>query len=145
MNEMISAACISDPQAAIRFMLAGNAHLTFRSEKTGSRYTYHVTSHTRTGGGSIHFVAVLTGPDRYEYLGVIRSGWSYEHGRKSRISTAAASAVAFAWVWKRLNAGQLHPMLSVFHEGRCGRCGRRLTVPESIETGLGPECARKGA
>jgi hypothetical protein len=30
--------------------------------------------------------------------------------------------------------------LEVWHEGRCGACGRRLTVPESIERGLGPEC-----
>ena len=29
------------------------------------------------------------------------------------------------------------------HEGRCGRCGRRLTVPKSIEVGLGPTCAAK--
>jgi hypothetical protein len=29
----------------------------------------------------------------------------------------------------------------VWHEGRCGRCGRKLTVPESIESGFGPECA----
>ena len=27
------------------------------------------------------------------------------------------------------------------HEGRCGRCGRALTVPESIDTGFGPHCA----
>jgi hypothetical protein len=33
--------------------------------------------------------------------------------------------------------------LKVHHEGRCCRCGRKLTVPESIETGLGPECASR--
>jgi hypothetical protein len=33
----------------------------------------------------------------------------------------------------------------VHHEGRCGRCGRTLTVPESIESGIGPECAKKMA
>ncbi|MGQ4872128.1 MAG: DUF6011 domain-containing protein, partial [Candidatus Thorarchaeota archaeon] len=26
----------------------------------------------------------------------------------------------------------------IWHEGKCGRCGRRLTVPESIESGYGP-------
>jgi hypothetical protein len=31
----------------------------------------------------------------------------------------------------------------IWHEGRCGRCGRRLTVPESIESGYGPECIGK--
>ena len=27
------------------------------------------------------------------------------------------------------------------HSGRCLRCGRKLTHPESIETGFGPECS----
>lgn len=31
--------------------------------------------------------------------------------------------------------------IEVWHEGRCGRCARRLTVPESILIGIGPECA----
>jgi len=31
----------------------------------------------------------------------------------------------------------------VHHEGRCGRCGRKLTVPSSVETGLGPVCLAK--
>ncbi len=30
------------------------------------------------------------------------------------------------------------------YEGRCSRCGRKLTVPASIHHGLGPECAGKG-
>ena len=25
-------------------------------------------------------------------------------------------------------------------KGKCGRCGRKLTVPSSIESGLGPHC-----
>jgi hypothetical protein len=28
------------------------------------------------------------------------------------------------------------------HEGKCGRCGRLLTVPSSIESGIGPECSK---
>jgi hypothetical protein len=27
-----------------------------------------------------------------------------------------------------------------WHEGKCGRCNRKLTVPSSIESGFGPEC-----
>jgi hypothetical protein len=39
-----------------------------------------------------------------------------------------------------------HPLpgsVDVLHSGRCGRCGRTLTTPDSIERGLGPECAHK--
>ena len=31
----------------------------------------------------------------------------------------------------------------VHHEGKCGKCGRPLTVPESVKTGLGPICSGK--
>jgi hypothetical protein len=30
----------------------------------------------------------------------------------------------------------------VWHEGKCGKCGRALTVPSSILTGIGPECSK---
>jgi hypothetical protein len=30
---------------------------------------------------------------------------------------------------------------SLMLDGRCGRCNRRLTTPESIRTGIGPICA----
>jgi hypothetical protein len=29
----------------------------------------------------------------------------------------------------------------VWHEGKCGKCGRALT-PSSILTGIGPECSK---
>jgi hypothetical protein len=29
-----------------------------------------------------------------------------------------------------------------FGEGKCGKCGRALTVPSSILTGIGPECSK---
>lgn len=32
--------------------------------------------------------------------------------------------------------------VEIWHEGKCGRCGRQLTVPESIESGFGPECVK---
>ena len=33
--------------------------------------------------------------------------------------------------------------VEVNFEGRCRRCGRQLTTPESVETGIGPICAGK--
>jgi hypothetical protein len=135
------------PGVTIAFMLAGNAHVTFQSRRTGTRFTYRVEARRCHPGdvdlGPSHFVAVLTGPDRYDYLGCIYRSRVYAHGRKSRIADVASSAVAFTWVWQRLTGGQMHPELAVYHEGRCGKCGRRLTTPESIETGLGPVCAKR--
>jgi hypothetical protein len=97
------------------------------------------------------FVGVLTGPDNassYQYLGqIVRSGEGevYQHGRKSRIGEDAPSAKAARWYLTRLLAGQPTPGVEVFHDGHCGRCGRLLTVPESVATGIGPECAQRMA
>lgn len=138
-----------DPAATVAFMLAGNAHVTFQSRRTDTRFTYRVVQAERRAGDTgepPHFVSVLVGPDNdhsYQYLGCIYRRLVYAHGKKSHIEPNAPSAVAFAWVWKRLSAGEMHPELAVYHEGRCGRCGRRLTTPESIATGLGPVCARR--
>jgi hypothetical protein len=142
----MSSAPIKDPAHALRFLLAGNAHATFVSRKTETRFTYKVVRADPRSGDTRpppHFVSVLTGPDRYEYLGVIYGEKIFSHGRKSRVAASAPSALAFAWVWQKLTAGRVPEVLEVYHEGRCGKCNRRLTTPESVTQGIGPECARK--
>lgn len=138
-----NAAKLPDATRARDFILAGDARFTFVSAKTGVRYTYRVT---QPDEDTPHFVKVLTGSDNetdYTYLGVIFEESTYRHGRLSRIGQNAPSAKAFAWAWQRIAAGELPESLEVFHEGRCGKCGRALTEPESISLGLGPICRAK--
>jgi hypothetical protein len=147
-HQQILGAQIRDPKQALTFLLAGNAYATFKSEKTGTHFTYHVTAVTGSATATspvTHFVAVLTRPDHYEYVGCVYKSLTFAHGAKSKIAKDAQSVVAFMWVWRKLRAGSVPDVLSVYHEGRCGRCGRQLTRPESIESGVGPECAKKGA
>lgn len=138
---------ISGNENIVRFLLAGNAILTVRNSETGNRFTFKVVEDKDNEGNPTgrHYVKVMTGPDNnssYTYLGTIFGRNVYQHGKKSHIGQDAMSARAFNWVWRRLTSGkELPECIEVWHEGRCGRCGRRLTVPESIETGLGPICA----
>jgi hypothetical protein len=125
----------------LTFALAGNATFTVTSVKTGTRFTFKVR---KPSADAPHFVSVMTGCDNesdYTFLGTIFDGANYVHGRKSRIAADAPSAVAFAWFWR--NVASLPSAVTVHHEGKCCRCGRKLTVPESIESGIGPECAGK--
>jgi Family of unknown function (DUF6011) len=124
-----------------QFALAGNATFTARSVKTGVRFTFRVRQPKPT---SPHFVSLMNGPDNtssYEFLGTIFNEANYSHGRRSRITTDAPSAMAFSWIWTHLD--QLDGKVEIFHAGKCCRCGRKLTTPESIEAGIGPECAGK--
>ena len=140
------------------FVLAGNATFTVTSRKTGTRFTYKVKA---SDDGKLHFVSVLTGPDNwtnYSYMGVIAPAqpegnpslgaapvlqFRFARPEKARVSASAPSAQGFAWLWRNLDNPALTEKVEVHHEGKCCRCGRKLTVPESIESGIGPECAGK--
>jgi uncharacterized protein DUF6011 len=129
---------------ARRFILAGNATFTVVSAKTGTRFTYRIRAKEIEGGRTLHFVSVLTGADNesdYTFLGTVFEGKTFKHSPRSHIGIDAPSARAFKWSFERIMGDGLGTDASVHHEGKCGRCGRKLTVPESIELGLGPECA----
>lgn len=133
------------PQGTERaFLLSGNVVFTVVSRKTGARFTFKVRQPKLD---SPHFVSVLTGSDNdsdYSFLGSIFADGTYRHGRKSTIGQDAPSARAFAWFYGMLSdPDRLAAQAEVWHEGRCCRCGRRLTVPSSIEFGIGPECAKR--
>jgi hypothetical protein len=131
---------------AKRYILAGRATITLRSARTGARFTYRIN---KAEEGDTYFVGLLTGPNNFEdykYLGRI-SREVFWLGRKvprpGDIARDAPSAKAFDWSWRQLVRGVLPDALEVWHTGQCGRCGRMLTVPESIASGFGPECVNK--
>jgi hypothetical protein len=124
-----------------RFIIGGKATFTLRSGRTQARFTYKVKA---SKDGGVHFVSLMTGPDNeshFSYVGYIRRDVFFYGGAKSRVSRDQKSVQAFEWTWRELMRGNLPDVLEVWHEGRCCRCGRKLTVPESIESGIGPECA----
>jgi len=126
--------------AARRFALAGDAIFTVKNSKTGGRFTFRIDSEE----GRPSFVKVLTGPENtndYTFIGSIFAGKTFKHSQKSKISADAKSVKSFDWVWAHIDA--LPENIEVWHEGKCGRCGRLLTTPESIATGIGPTCAQK--
>lgn len=130
------------------FALGGNATFTLVSKKTGNRFTFRVRKGKQPSAP--HFVSLMNGPDNernFEFLGTIfGDGRNFVHGKKSRISREAPSARAFAWLWDNVTANDVCPASAEFHhEGKCCCCGRKLTVPESIVSGIGPECAKKHA
>lgn len=129
-----------------RFLTAGKAVLTLKSEATQKHYTYLAET---SDDGNMLFVKVLTGPDNlrdFTYL-----GYCYIHATASdkvlgpmRFGAKGQPDHTASRAWQWASERQFSdPKLSVYHEGRCGACGRRLTTPESVELGIGPECIKK--
>lgn len=146
-NKFISA---SD---ALKYITAGNATFTVVSVATQARFTFRVQQAepkederlTEQQRAALpFFVTVLTDSDnngRYTYMGTIFQRRAFKFTAKSKIGKEAPSAKAFMWIWYKLNTGELPATVEVWHEGACGKCGRKLTVPSSIASGLGPICA----
>jgi hypothetical protein len=132
-----------------RFVFGGNATFTLAGKT--ERYTFKVTAlkEARQDGLKIWFVSLLRGPDNesdYTYMGVLKmtsyDAPSFHRTAKSRVAETAQSWVAFKWFVGRMNkGGEPCTALEFWHEGRCCRCGRKLTVPGSVKRGIGPECA----
>lgn len=128
------------------FVLAGRATFTVANNK-GQRYTYRVTHKKANGNyGETWFIGLLTGPDNtsdYTYLGKMDANGVVTLTRGSKFNDNSKPVAVVSWaleiIWRGFG---LPDGYSITHCGRCGRCGRLLTVPESVESGLGPECIK---
>jgi hypothetical protein len=143
----MEAKTFNDLSDARRFMLAGNAIFTIDNGK-GEHFTFRMSQpEGALNRLDSYFLSVLTGPDNnrdYTYMGIFDAHWCNLIATKgSKITTEAKSWKVAAWLMKVIWSGRNLPDGYVIrHEGRCGRCGRRLTVVQSIDRGIGPECEK---
>jgi hypothetical protein len=119
------------------YALAGNSTITLQGRT--ARYTYRIKVNKKAGARATHYVSVLRGADNesdYKFIGGITSEGFYASD-KSDLTVDSPCVRAFGWWWAHIDSSEVE----VYHAGRCGRCGRLLTTPDSIRTGLGPVCA----
>jgi hypothetical protein len=149
-----------------KFIFGGQATFTVVSNTTGNRLTFEVKypkkKITNEDGKDVKvidrekcmFVSVLTGNDNnsnYTYIGHInknKTSFVYADGldkrgkKKTIIGQDAPSVQVIGRMIAIIAAGGVPTNATIYHEGRCGICGKRLTVPNSILTGIGPECEK---
>lgn len=146
-----------------RFMKAGNATFTISSRATGARYTYNVWQIENKNNKDKKYdkwiVKLLTGPDNisnYTYIGMINNEPNADGSdkrmdefvttTKSKLTMDSKPVRAFVFLCQKVLQKNQTPDslgLEFRHMGKCGRCKRPLTVPSSIDIGIGPECQRQ--
>lgn len=131
------------------FIFGGNATITLESVKSNKHFTFKVRIAKKDDDNSPFFVSLLTGADNYSnysYIGIITSDKkSFKITQKSKVKSDTISFKAFNYFFTQLMKNKINPDLKIYHSGTCGRCGRKLTDPESIKRGLGPYCATKSS
>lgn len=130
------------------FFGKGKAIFTVYNDK-GDHYTYKITrkEDIRVPSKWIHFVYLLTGTDNnkaYTYMGIYKPRdidvWPTT---KSNYTRESKPLKVLIWALHRVNFKQKCPEgYGIIHKGKCARCGRKLTTPDSIKAGVGPECAK---
>jgi hypothetical protein len=151
MQNAPATALLASASTARAFITAGNATVTLKSKATGAHFTFKVRrpDDDRPDNG-FRFVSLMNGPDNtnsFAYIGYLKpspAGTVFFHGgAKARAGLDAPGVKAWRWAWQHLVQNKLPEQLEVWHEGRCGRCARKLTHPASIASGFGPECAAR--
>jgi hypothetical protein len=125
------------------FFKGGKAIFTV-SNPAGDHYTFKI----RHPKDKPFFVSLLTGGDNttdYTYLGIYNpQNKSVNLTAGSKYSEDTTPVKVVRWAIRKVSNGEDLPEgYSIQHEGKCCRCGRTLTTPESIENGIGPECIKK--
>lgn len=133
------------------FLFAGTAIFTTVNEQTGNRFTFRIR---KAGWGTLNvqsdifYVSVLTGSDNntcYTFLGTFFiKGGVYYHSQKSKIGCNSGSNKVADWFFNQyLKNPNRYLTIKNYHSGKCGKCGKKLTTPESIKSGLGPHCGNR--
>jgi Family of unknown function (DUF6011) len=131
-------------KAAKDFAFAGRALITLESKKSGNHHTYKIVA--ADDKENFFFVSHLINGSAdggtFAYLGVVnmQENAGEGHFRLTKKSTAAWDAPSVKAFQFFMASKELHPQLVIHHENHCGKCGRTLTEPESIECGIGPVC-----
>jgi Family of unknown function (DUF6011) len=128
-----------------QFFFGGNATFTV-DNGAGEHFTFKISQPKQRGDQPApYFLGVLSGPDNesnYSYMGIINPiDCSLRFTKGSKVTAEAKSVKVALWALKHaITDGMLPAAYQMRHEGTCGCCGRKLTHPESLDRGIGPEC-----
>lgn len=143
-----------------KYILGGNALFTVVFGSLIGRRTFRVKSGKRdresnwsTGNQdrSIYWVSLKIGPgngyDDFITIGRLAqdiNGFYIFHPKLNRDGQMHFVASLFSSLWTPLDiAGVIPSHWEFYHASSCCVCGRTLTVPSSIQSGIGPECEGK--
>lgn len=142
-----------DNADALKFMLAGMSEFILISGKTGKRLVYKLDKKesNKSKDGEKQYVYWLNTAEKNGtmiYAGVLffdsnDSKFKFGKGARGNLTNDDIRVKSILYVLNALQKGKTDINVTVMHTGKCGKCGKKLTDPESIAIGLGPKCAKE--
>jgi hypothetical protein len=119
-----------------------NGTITITNAATGQHRTFRIKTQKADAkfAPGERIVSLLTGPDNeqsFTQFGFVKSNGYIALWNKYRTATFRTYCRMLRY------PGEYADRCEYLYEGRCRRCDRKLTVPESIKSGIGPVCATK--
>jgi hypothetical protein len=122
---------------AHNYCFAGKSTITLKSRKTENHFSYRVS--VAKDNDKLFFVSIAG--ERDSCFGIVGEKGFFLTKRAKANGVTLNDLYVKAFVWF-LKLKELPYELQAQHENHCGRCGRQLTHPESIDRGVGPECQK---
>jgi hypothetical protein len=116
----------------------------------GKHFTYRLETVRRGSLEGKRIVSLLVGPDNS------RSYKGFGFLNKDEREDSTTHGMTFIHVWRKCNTEAFNKHAAILcgmadehvdkflQSGKCLKCGRKLTTPESITAGIGPVCAGRG-
>jgi Family of unknown function (DUF6011) len=137
----ISGSLVSS-ESPIPFLGTHNATITLVNPATGNHRTFRVSTVKKGPLQGKRIVELLVGSNNeadYQGFGFVYEDGTIHTWRKytGTVFQKYGDLLDRPVYWQ--NRG-----VQYMAEARCIKCSRKLTNPESLRTGVGPECAKKG-
>lgn len=132
---------LTDPRVIWNYIYAGNGVMTLESPSGKSHtYVFQKPRNRNTFPEDVRFVYALHEGSQLFYVGMIEAD-SFRLTQNSRFLYDTEIVRGARYIWNMAHH-TTDGRMKLYHEGVCGRCGRKLTTENSRKVGIGRKCQK---
>jgi hypothetical protein len=138
---------LTDKDEIQMYVYGGKGRFRLKSLKSEKEFTYKISPMSKYNPkyDEYTYYVSLVIPGGSTFLGVMKSEENkYIHSKKSIKDFNSPEVKGFRWLLGQFETEKEFPTeMEFYHMGICSCCGKVLTIPGSIELGIGPVCFQR--